>query len=168
MRGVKMKQIQLTQGKFALVDDEDFERINRFKWYAHNCGRDLCYATRHKKDSTQLIRMHQEVMNQKQIDHKNGDGLDNRKQNLRPCTHQQNIANSRLKAPSRTSKYRGVHRKTGQRKWRASIGKSVHIGYYENESMAAKAYDRTAKRHFGKFAKLNFSTEKAGQLGLFE
>jgi len=165
-----MKEIKLTQGKVAFVDDEDYERINRFKWYAHNCGNTF-YATRHKKNSTKLIRMHQEVMQrlsiQAEIDHKNGNGLDNRKYNLRLCTHHQNQSN-RHKSSKGTSIYRGVHKKTNQRKWRVRIGKEgCHLGYYDDEIQAAKVYDTAAFARYGEFAQLNFPKEEAGQLALW-
>ena len=98
-----MKLIALTKGKFAKVDAEDFERLSAFKWRVYSRkGHDTIYAVRSQYDyetgKTSQISMHREIMGiEGRIDHKNHDGLDNRKSNLRPCTHSQNMKNGDVK-----------------------------------------------------------------------
>ena len=154
-----MKQIPLTQGQFAIVDDEDYKWLSQFKWHAAKRGKNF-YATRHLVKEKRKIYMHQQVMNTQQgqeLDHKNGNGLDNRKENLRFCTRSQNNMNRRKTKGS--SKYKGVSWDNQSKKWVAHFqfnGKSAHIGYFDSEIEAACAYDETAKRYFGEYALLNF------------
>ncbi|MFA5934997.1 MAG: AP2 domain-containing protein [Candidatus Paceibacterota bacterium] len=154
-----MKEILLTQGKVALVDDEDFKRLNRYKWYAAKMG-DTFYALRaiivNKK---QIIhRMHWSIMKGKGVDHIYHNGLDNQKDNLRFCTKSQNGMNRK---PNRNSKspYKGAQWDKVQNKWRCAIvvnKKSIYLGVYVNDIDAAKAYDKAAKKYFGEFAYINF------------
>ena len=151
-------EIALTKGKVALVDEEDFEHLEEFKWYATTKG----YAVRdvHVEGKKVTIRMHRVVMNSPdslQVDHINNDKLDNRKSNLRLCNNTQNQAN---KPPTKqnTSGYRGVtfHKLTN--KWQAQIifkGKKKSLGLYHNIKKAAAAYDKRAKELFGEFAYQN-------------
>lgn len=161
-----MKEIKLTQGKVALVDDEDFDRLNQFKWYAM---RDGCtfYAARgvggRKNKATEW--MHRVIMNtpvEMDTDHKDGDGLNNQKHNLRNCTRSQNLANKKSR-PGSVSKYIGVHKGNNKKKefWRAQLrknGKSIHVGCFATEEQAALAYNEKAKEIHGEFAKLNIIT----------
>jgi HNH endonuclease/AP2 domain len=156
-----MKEIKLTQGKFAIVDDEDFERVNQYKWCFQQG-----YALRGQwikgEKITKIIGLHRFIMNPKKdefIDHINGNGLDNRKENLRIVTKQQNAFNSN-KPITNTSGYKGVSFFRRDKKWRAVIKlnqKYVHIGYFDDKITAAKAYDKKAKELFGNFAKLNYA-----------
>ena len=106
--------------------------------------------------------MHREIMNAPEglvVDHINRNGLDNRKVNLRLATAMQNVWNSKRNVNTDSSKYKGVSWDKNKHKWRASIGidrKTKHLGYFEDEKMAAKAYDKAAKEHRGEFAVLNF------------
>jgi len=154
-----MKKIQLTQGKFALVDDEDFERLNKFSWRTHRNG----YAFRHKSKVNPFILMHRQVMNcpkRKVIDHIDGNGFNNQKENLRICINKQNLCN-RGKQKNNTSGYKGVFwLKSGKRlkRWLAQIklnNKSKFFGYYDTAEDAALAYNIAAERYHGEFAKLN-------------
>lgn len=158
-----MKEIKLTQGKTALVDDEDFERVNQFKWYASSAKSGLWYARRNVTvdvGKQKTIRLHQFVMpGHRQIDHKNGNGLDCQKHNLRPSTGAQNQANQKPQTKRKSSKFKGVsfHKLTGL--WQASITKvqkQKHLGCFASEEAAARAYDNAAKELFGEFARLNF------------
>lgn len=150
-----MKQIPLTQGKFALVDDEDYEYLSQYHWYFEHG-----YARREvwKKNKRSRIYMHREIINnfdKLSTDHINGDKLDNRKKNLRKCTPGQNLQNSSIrKSSNKTSKFKGVgfHKRLGL--WRARI-KDSHLGVFKSENDAAKAYNDAALEMFGEFAKIN-------------
>ncbi len=160
-----MKHIPLTQGKVAIVDDEDYDFLMQWKWYAGKAGRRY-YAVRNtrnqKMGSPPIIFMHRVIVNapeDKDIDHKNHNALDNRKVNLRICTRSENMANVRPQT-NRISQYKGVSQ-TGRRKqaWRSRIKHNyitIYIGYYASEIEAAKAYDKKAKELFGEFACTNF------------
>ena len=150
--------IPLTQGKFAIVDAEDYDRLNRYQWHACKC-KSTYYACRVEGGKT--IRMHREIMHAPKgviVDHINHNGLDNRKGNLRLCTHAQNCYNQRASSTG-TSKYKGVCWHKCNRKWIARIrcdGKFYNLGDFENEIEAAKAYDDKAVELFGEFACPNF------------
>lgn len=157
-----MKEIQLTQGKVALVDDEDFKYLNQWKWYVNNlCGK--FYAVRNhwenKKFVGQLL-MHRFIMNPSKglvVDHYNGNTLDNRKCNLRVCTYSQNRMNS-VKTIYNKSGYKGVHWHKLGKKWVAKIelNKTKHyLGLFYDIKEAAKAYNDAAIKFYGEFAKLN-------------
>jgi len=156
------KQIPLTQGKFAIVDDADYLELMKYKWYAHNLS-GVYYADRAIRRNNKVVNvsMHRQIMGAQfgqQIDHKNGNGLDNRRCNLRFSTQQQNVQSQR---PTRggTSKYKGVSWIKQYQKWYACIkcnGKNRNLGYFDNEMEAAKVYDEKAKELFGEFAKTNF------------
>ena len=153
-----MRRIPLTQGKFALVDDGDYDWLNQWMWYYSKNG----YAAR---KNGKIVYMHNAIMNTPpgfHTDHKETGkqdyGLDNRRSNLRICTVSQNLAN-RGPQKNNTSGYKGVEWYKSRSNWRAKIksaGKFVHIGYFKTAEEAAKAYDVVAKRLFGEFAFLNF------------
>lgn len=159
-----MKEITLTQGKVALVDDEDFEFLNKFKWHAYKSNNTF-YALRNsyyvddKKRRT--IQMHRIILGLKKLevkcDHIDRNGLNNQKYNLRPSTNAENCKNQ--KPRNGTSKYKGVCWCKKRNRWRANIrinDKQTYIGQFKDEIEAAKAYDKMAKLHFGEFAYLNF------------
>ena len=153
-----MKEIKLTQGKVALVDDEDFEYLNQFKWQAKK-GRNTYYAIRgiviNGKHNTVL--MHREILKGDIIDHKNHNGLHNYKSNLRPCTHQENNRNQRVSANT-SSIYKGVSWHTKRKKWMSYIvvdGAIIHLGRFKSEIDAAIEYNKAASLYFKEFAYLN-------------
>jgi hypothetical protein len=140
-----MKHIKLTRGFVTKVDDEDFDRLSKIKWYANVSGtskKKTIYAY-----NWGIGFLHHQILPAKDgfdIDHINQDSLDNRRSNLRYLTHPQNLLNSpALNIEGQTSKFRGVHKtKTG---WRARIkinGKSKSLGTYSNEDEAAQAYEK--------------------------
>jgi len=158
-----MKLIQLSKGQTAIVDDEDYERLLPFKWAAF-CQHGIWYAKR-----TKMFMNEKEVDRKMErniifnipermcIDHKNGNGLDNRKENLRIATYSQNSYNSRRRKNSPTE-FKGVSLFRGK-KWTAKIGiegRRVYLGIFDNIEMAALAYDQAAKVYHGEFANLNF------------
>ena len=139
-------QIKLTQGRYATVDDKDYEWVNQFKWQFDSHG----YASRRDwtnwKTGGTKIYMHRLVMKnseEKEVDHINGDGLDCRKSNLRFVTHSQNMLNRTMKNSNNTSGVRGIHFDKARNKWRASIKinyKSFMIGRYPTIYQAIHAY----------------------------
>jgi len=160
-------KIPLTYGQFAKIDPEDYIWLVQFKWYCQKNSRN-CYAARSirsvkRKNKRTMIFMHRLIMNTPKnrfCDHINHNGLDNRRANLRNCTHKQNCANSRPHLDS-ISKYKGVSWSRQLKKWSAYIkinDKSRNLGYFESEVEAARAYDRAAKEFHGRFANLNFES----------
>jgi hypothetical protein len=160
-----MKEIILSQGQKALVDDEDFDFLSQFKWQATKSPKsNTYYASR--REIKGIILMHNAILQRQgftfsktQIcDHKNLNGLDNRKENLRISTYSQNCANVPKKKKNPTSKYKGVFFEISGRKWRAKIKKDykqINIGSFLTEEEAALAYNEKAKELFGEFAYLN-------------
>lgn len=161
-----MKQLPLTKGKFAIVDDEDFDIVNKWKWY---------YQTDREKESRsggcaaryRNIRMHRFLLNVSEneiVDHKNGNGLDNRRSNLRVCTKSQNAMNSKGKKGT-VSGIKGVSWNRG--KWVAFIqvnGKLNIIDRFLTKEAAAWAYKIVSLIEFGEFAYSTRSVDK----GIFE
>jgi hypothetical protein len=140
-----VKEIQLSGGQIALVDDEDYEMVNRWKWKTRKF-RHTNYAMRnywYKQDKSRTITMHHLIIGRKEgyvVDHINGNGLDNRRCNLRHVTSRQNAQNLHIR---KLSKYIGVSWYKQTKKWQAQIkinGKSKHLGYYANEEDAFRAY----------------------------
>jgi len=144
---------------FAKVDDEDYERLAKFKWSAYGAGR-TWYALRpiERDGKKTTIGMHQEVLpGLRLIDHINRDGLDNRRENLRPCTPAQNAWNATKTRGS--SRFKGVAWHKSAKKWRAEImaqGIYRYLGCFDCEGCAAIAYDNAARELFGEFACPNF------------
>lgn len=160
-----MKQIELTLGQVALVDDEDYEYINQFKWYAAFCKRGKrFYALRFicKNGKRTNVSMHRVLLgltdSKLKCDHINHNTLDNQRHNLRIATHAQNMANRSSKNGG-TSKFLGVYKVKDSMKWVASIHKKgyrKYLGRFNNEEDAAKAYDNAAMQLYGEFSNLNY------------
>lgn len=152
-----MKQIKLTKNKFALVDDEDYNYLNQWKWYFCQNG----YVARSTWKPRQMIYIHRLLLNCNKtqfVDHIDGNKLNNQKSNLRICTQKENSRNKRKTKPL-TSMFKGVSWSKIANKWTARITynkKIYHLGYFTNETLAAKKYDEKAIELHGKFAKINF------------
>lgn len=158
-----MKEIPLKQGNVALIDDEMFDRVSYFKWFM-TCGRNTNYARTSGvlyNDKQNSFSMHQLVLSfystGMQIDHINGNGLDNRKENLRICTQSQNLMNSTC-IKKGSSKYKGVVYVKKTNKFYAHIKlntKIIYLGTFNTEIEAAQAYNLAASKFFVSFARLN-------------
>jgi len=164
--GYAFRRIPLTQGLYALVDPEDYARLARHKWHATR-GRTTFYAQRKVWDpvtrSEVTIKMHRQILRIGDglfVDHVSRNGLDNRKANLRSATPAQNACNrARAGRSGGHSAYRGVTWHKAMRQWFARIGvkgRTIPLGYFDDEIDAALAYDEAARRHHGPFATLNF------------
>lgn len=155
-----MKKIKLTQGLFAIVDDEDFDRLNAFKWYASRSGRGRKFYARRKtaRPNSKTISMHREILGltdpRIKGDHKNNDSLDYRRENLRPTTNAQNVSNRGGANKNSKSGIRGVFWHQASKKWSATIkvnGKAISLGTFLNAIEAAAAYADANRKYFGDF-----------------
>lgn len=165
---MRARKLKLTNGGFTKVSAQDFEWLSKFKWRAVTLGRHkkngrgYVYAAR-CEGSRKVILMHREILNPengKLVDHRDGDGLNNTRRNIRIAENWQNSANRRLDSTN-TSGYRGVCRFRGsaKKKWQAVIyirGKQIYLGAFATRVAAAQAFDIAARKHRGKFARLNF------------
>jgi hypothetical protein len=166
-----MKEIKLTQDKIALVDDEDYPLLSAMSWHAwYNKNNGQFYAHHsvyQKGKSPATVRMHHFVLgitdSSTQVDHENGNPLDNRKQNLRICDRNQNARNRTRTHKRNTSGYRGIVKTTVNKSkpWvaRIQIGdRRKHLGYFYTAEEAARAFDKAAKEIYGEFCgQLNFT-----------
>jgi hypothetical protein len=161
-----MKYIPLSQGQRAMVDDADYEWLSEWRWtFTQRPDRRVGYAYRQPYVGGRYVNilMHRAILgllDQPQVvtDHINGLGLDNRRENIRPCTHLQNMRNQRKALGAWSSQYKGVSFNKPWGKWTAQIRVNyelVHLGGYLTEADAALAYNAAALDHFGEFARLN-------------
>lgn len=162
-----MKTIQLTQGQVALVDDEDFERLNAFKWQAYfDPKAKSFYAVRKSRvdGKRTTVRMHRVIVNAQPgdiVDHINMSTLDNRRENLRICSNAQNCRNvgkATYVVREQTSGFKGVSWRSDRAKWRVRIsvdGNDKTVGHFDDELTAALAYDAAALKLHGEFARTN-------------
>jgi len=141
---------------YAIIDTEDYEKVNDIKWAMDGHG----YAT-HSRRNGVSIRLHRIVLgltsNDMNPDHIFGNLLDNRKSQLRVCTHQQNISNSK-RPKNNTSGYKGVTWDKSKNKWQAQIKynyETIHLGRFNGITAAAEAYNAASTKFFGEFARLN-------------
>lgn len=142
-----MKKIKLSQGKYALVDDADFDWLNQYKWSYLFSG----YAFRTTWPDNKGVYMHRSILNAKEgeeVDHINGNKLDNQRNNIRLCSRSQNMAN-------RTSK--GMSWRKDRNRWKVRINvekKEIYIGLYKTRVEAVRAYNEAAIKYHGEFARL--------------
>ena len=164
-----MITIPLTKGCVTVIDDADLALVSMHKWHARrNHYRGMYAATNVRVDGpTRKYRtalMHRLLMGALQsdvIDHKNRDGLDNRRDNLRVANRSLNAANSKHRADRSTSQYRGVYLERDTGKYRSEIrvnGKLLRFGRHVDPVVAARLYDVAARKHFGEFAVVNFTS----------
>jgi len=169
-----MNKIELTQGKFAMVDAEDFDRVNEFKWQYLKVGTGYARRKQHigykdGKRIQKIISMHRFIIgvedSKVHVDHINHDTLDNRKSNLRLCTNAENGRNRKIQKGG-FSKYKGVFKSSKSRikPFRARImfnQKPINLGSFAAEREAAIAYNKAALHYFGEFALLNDVSENS-------
>lgn len=150
-----MKEIPLSKGQVALVDDADYEWLSKRRWHVDSDG----YAV--GWDGNTKTKMHRIIVGaekNEQVDHINRNRLDNQRTNLRRCTQEDNHKNIRH-SPRGTSRFKGVHWDKEHRKWRVSLSvdtRILFVGRFDDEIAAAKAYDVAARHYHGEFATLNF------------
>lgn len=158
------KTIELNNGYFVKVDQDDYDKFNKLRWIVRN-EKSVLRAVRYFKDGSKytVAYLSREIMNAPKgtmVDHINHDTLDNRKSNLRICSNHQNQANRKVVGSNNTSGYKGVglNMRCTHKKWRSTIqvyGKKICLGYFESKEKAALAYNEAAKKHLGEFALLN-------------
>jgi len=168
MENDNTRLIPLTQGKFAKVDAEDYHRLMEFKWFFAGgyARRRIVTGT----DSYGSFPMHRDILNimpGMEVDHIDGDTLNNTRANLRACTRTQNSYNQRKRKDNKSG-YKGVSWMKSMQKWRAYIwiggtypkGRQYHLGFFDTPEEAAEAYNVEAIKAFGQFAKLNNIKQK--------
>lgn len=162
-----MKEIKLSQGKVAIVDDEDYELVSQYKWYANFNKYTQTYYAKHNyflSGKYKYLHMHRLILGCSEGDklivhHKDHDSLNNTKENLKICSVQENCRHQyKLKTKKTSSKYKGVYWKKSLNKWVSQIrigDKRKHLGCFTSEIEAAKAYNDAALKHFAEFALIN-------------
>lgn len=157
-----MIKIKLTKNQFTIISNKDHKRVSKYKWFCSK-QRKCFYARRTNYPDKKVIYLHRfimRVLNKKiQIDHKDGNGLNNTRKNLRLCTSGQNAMNKSITLGiSKTSKFKGVQLNLRNMRWISVINfnrKLIHLGTFDSQKEAAIKYDKSAVKYFGKFAKTN-------------
>ena len=149
--------LQLTQNKWAVIDEQDWEKVKDHTWHTE-IARKTFYAT--TSINGRSVRMHRLIMDPGKgeiVDHRDGNGLNNRRSNLRVCNNSQNLRNRGLPASNKTG-FKGVYKPKDRKKYTAQIktdSKSLYLGSFSDPVDAAKAYDAAARAIFGEFAMTN-------------
>lgn len=158
-------EIPLSRGLVAIIDERDLPLVCHIKWHATSSLRDTIYAanTRQREGRRKLTLMHRVIADAPDgmlVDHRDGNGLNNRRSNLRLCTNGENQRNMRSRTGS--SRFKGVVWHSVRKYWQAGIqheGRYHWVGQFSTEEEAGRAYDEAALRLFGEFARLNFPSE---------
>lgn len=168
--------LQNAPGVFALVDDYNYRRFARYRWYLHKAGYAARFVRSHRENppAVRILYMHRLVLGvsagpyrHKMVDHIDGNPLNNLRDNLRTVTPSQNARNRHRLRASKSSQFKGVYfdrTVRSSKRWKAQIvveGKVTHIGRYGTENEAAQAYDQAALAHFGLYAAPNFNPSGA-------
>jgi hypothetical protein len=162
--GWPFRRIYLGDDEWTIVDPDVYYRLGNFKWHLVG-SKGKFYAVRSVKiddTRTTIVRLHREIMNAPVglvVDHRFGNSLDNRRENLRLATHSQNLCNKQKTKSKTSSRYIGVWYRKRHRRWCADIRhnkKKIWLGSFDSEIDAAKAYDNAAIKYHGEFARLNF------------
>lgn len=171
----RVREIPLTRGFVALVDEEDYPQVSRFRWRAVRSRRSRSwYAVRGHAWRGGQVWMHRQIMaapDHLRVDHRDGDGLRNLRENLRLATPRQNQQNRRRLQAEKTSRFLGVSKRSDCDRWRAQITagdpvpRKLHLGSFASEEDAARARDAAAKLYFGDFASLNFPDSEPDAVG---
>lgn len=153
---IRVKRIPLTRGLHAIVNDDDFLFLSSFKWHA-NYSRGSFYAmARIGGKDVMMHRLIMEAQSHQMVDHRNGDPLDNRRENLRFCSMSQNQANSKVRLDSSTG-FKGVNFRKDSGKFRVRLqfkNNRLNIGAFDSLGAAKLAYAEAAKKYFGEFARI--------------
>lgn len=154
------KQVALFGGHVALVDEADLRALRFYRWHVRKNASGNIYAASRKHHDGKVLFMHRFLMKASpgsEVDHIDGNGLNNQRSNLRICTHKENMRNRKVTGKG-SSRFKGVHLCPQTGRWHARItvdGKKLHLGRFARQAEAAAAYNRAARTHYGKFAKVN-------------
>ena len=162
--GYSFRRIYLGQNEYTIVEPADYYSFSKYNWILIRCNKKPYAISEFKigREKTKRMYLHRAIMKapkRRIVDHRNCDGLDNRRANLRFATYSQNLANRTKTKSKTTSKYHGVSFSKLSKKWGATIGwrhKTIWLGRFENEIDAARAYDKAARKYYKDFARLNF------------
>ncbi len=170
------REIKLSKGYKAIVDDEDYEELSKYKWCCNIIDGKYPHAERKIKNKNikscqKAISISRQIMKAPKgmiVDHMNHNTLDNQRCNLRICTNAENIRNQIRQKRKTSSIYKGVYRSKNDRKWRSKIkfnSKEILLGSFKTEIGAACMYNMAARKYFGEFANLNIITNESDKGG---
>lgn len=158
-----MKIIPLTKGQSALIDDQDYDLVKGYNWRVLVNTRNLYAITNGwingKRTAILMHRLLNGFPHKMCVDHKDGNGLNNTRANMRVCTYSQNLGNRQRANKNKTSQFKGVSWNSEHKVWIASIQcnkKQMNLGKFPSEVEAAKSYDAMALKHFKEFSYTNF------------
>lgn len=158
-----MRTLELSRGMKVIVDDEDYEKVSPYKWsflaFHNNSAKGYAHRRFKGEHGYVSMKMHRFILNVPkgmEVDHINGDGLDNRRTNMRICTHAQNVKNASVRKDN-TSGVKGVNWNKRQKKWvaRINLNKRIQLGSFDTFDDAKEAYNRAAEYYYKDFAKIN-------------